>query len=396
MTSRPGNLTPPPPASVESLTFADLLRVFIEHRKLLWIGTLAGLVIGVVYVAFVGALYRSEAVLNLRYISFAEYKRYSPALADRERFLEYTAKSKRFSDSELNTIRGAIAGSEGLGKWTHPLFTITKADVKDAAETPKDANQFTGVIIDVGLNSGELANKLVIACGNYVRDFVVEGKIYDLVLPGLARAVAELTSRQVDILRSNFDLERLKRRRTELQAIADRYRSAERETQQRQVISTQDGGERYLSPVTQIIGVEAQIIEANSDVSGLERDVQRLTVLIDYYKDARKRLETAKLGEQLAAIQQAFVNLQNQKGLTTEAARDAAESIRGELEQLRSYNDDYLRMAATPSARSQLGSIVVWAPLLLATLIGFLLSALAAIVLAWWSRNRSAVIGLRA
>ena len=224
----------------------------------------------------------------------------------------------------------------------------------------------------------------------------MEGKIYDLVLPGLARAVAELTSRQVDILRSNFDLERLKRRRTELQAIADRYRSAERETQQRQVISTQDGGERYLSPVTQIIGVEAQIIEANSDVSGLERDVQRLTVLIDYYKDARKRLETAKLGEQLAAIQQAFVNLQNQKGLTTEAARDAAESIRGELEQLRSYNDDYLRMAATPSARSQLGSIVVWAPLLLATLIGFLLSALAAIVLAWWSRNRSAVIGLRA
>ena len=129
MTSRPGNLTPPPPASVESLTFADLLRVFIEHRKLLWIGTLAGLVIGVVYVAFVGALYRSEAVLNLRYISFAEYKRYSPALADRARFLEYTAKSKRFSDSELNTIRGAIAGSEGLGKWTHPLFTITKADV---------------------------------------------------------------------------------------------------------------------------------------------------------------------------------------------------------------------------------------------------------------------------
>ena len=76
--------------------------------------------------------------------------------------------------------------------------------------------------------------------------------------------------------------------------------------------------------------------------------------------------------------------------------RDAAESIRGELEQLRSYNDDYLRMAATPSARSQLGSIVVWAPLLLATLIGFLLSALAAIVLAWWGRNRSAVIGLRA
>ncbi|HEY3178816.1 MAG TPA: hypothetical protein VGL25_08045 [Casimicrobiaceae bacterium] len=396
MTSRPGNLTPPPPASVESLTFADLLRVFIEHRKLLWVGTLAGLVIGVVYVAFVGALYRSEAVLNLRYISFAEYKRYSSALADRDRFLEYAAKSNRFSDSEINTVRGAIAGSEALGKWIHPLFTITKADVKDAAETPKDANQFTGVTVDVSLNSRELADKLAIACGDYVHDFVMEGKIYDLILPGLATSVTDLTRKQVDILRSKFDLERLKQRRTELQAIAARYRSAERETQQRQVISTQDGGERYLSPVTQVIGVEAQIIEANSDLSGLERDVQRLTVLIDYYRDTRKRLESAKLGEQLAAIQQAFADLQKQKDLTTDAARDAAESIRGELEQLRSYNDDYLRMAGTPSARSQLRSIVVWAPLLLATLIGLLLSMLAAIVLAWWRRNASSVVGVRA
>jgi len=396
MTSRPGNLTPAASASVEPLTFADLLRVFIQHRKLLLIGTLAGLILGTAYVVFVGALYRSEAVMNLRYISFAEYKRYSPALADRTRFLEYSARTKRFSDQELNTIRGAIAGSEALGKWIHPLFTITKADVKEAAETPKDANQFTGVIIDVALNSDQLANNLVIVCGSYVRDFVVEGKIYDLILPGLAKAVTDLTGKQVDILRSKFDLERLKQRRTELQAVADRYRSAERETQQRQVISTQDGGERYLSPVTQVIGVEAQIIEANSDLSVLERDVQRLTVLIDYYKDARKRLETAKLGEQLAAIQQAFADLQRQKDLASEAARDAAESIRGELEQLSSYNNDYLRMAATPSARSQLGSIVVWAPLLLATLIGFLLSALTAIVLAWWGRNRSAVIGPRA
>jgi hypothetical protein len=396
MTSRPGNLTPAPSISVEFLTFADLLRIFIEHRTLLLVGTLAGLILGTAYVVFVGALYRSEAVMNLRYISFAEYKRYSPALADRGRFLEYAARTKRFSDQEINTIRVAIAGSEALWKWIHPLFTITKADVKDAAETPKDANQFTGVTIDIGLNSRDLANNLVIVCADYVRDFVVEGKIYDLVLPGLARAVADLTSKQVDILRTKFDLERLKQRRTELQAVADRYRNAERETQQRQVISTQDGGERYLSPVTQVIGVEAQIIEANSDLSGLERDVQRLTVLIDYYKDARKRLETAKPGEQLAAIQQAFADLQNQKAPTTEAARDATESIRGELEQLRSYNDDYLRIAATPSARSQLGSIFVWAPLLLATLIGFLLSALAAIVLAWWNRNRSAVIGPRA
>src|SRR5437868_5485887 len=95
MTSRPGNLAPATSASVEPLTFADLLRVFIQYRKLLLVGTLAGLILGAAYVVFVGALYRSESVMNLRYISFAEYKRYSPALADRGRFLEGGGRSDR-------------------------------------------------------------------------------------------------------------------------------------------------------------------------------------------------------------------------------------------------------------------------------------------------------------
>jgi hypothetical protein len=144
--------------------------------------------------------------------------------------------------------------------------------------------------------------------------------------------------------------------------------------------------------VTQVIGVEAQIVEANSDISGLQRDVDRLNVLISFYGDARIRLEKARLGDQLPAIEQAFADLPQKRDLSSESARDAVATIRGDLELLRAYNDDYLRLSAVPSSRSQLGSIAVWAPIILAALVGFLLSLLIAITLEWWRENRSAVM----
>jgi hypothetical protein len=392
MMSKLADETPAFPAADASLTFVDLLRTVIEHRKLIVVGTLLALSLGGAYVAFVGALYRGQAVLNLRNISFAEYKRYSPTLGDRERFLEFAARSKRFSDADLEKIRRAIAGPDAVSRWVHPLFTMTKSDVKDAAEIPKDANQFTGVDIDVSMNSRDLAESLVVISADYVRGFVMEGKVNDLVLPGLAKAVTESTRKRLDILRTRFDLERLKQRRAELQAIAKQYRGAEREVSQRQVISTQDGGERYLSPITQVIGVEAQIVEINSELSGLEREVQRLEVLVDFYKNVRKRLESARLGEQFAAVDLAYAELQKNKDLASEPESDAAGSIRVELEELRAYDSDFLRMVGKPSTQSQIRSLIVWAPLLLAALAGFLLSLFLAIMLAWWRRNRSAVV----
>lgn len=379
--------------STGSLTFADLLRVIIERRTMLLVGSLLGLVLSLLYVAFFGALYRSEAVLNLRYVSFAEYKRYSPALSDRAAFMDFAARSGQFSAPELDRIARAIGGADALNKWIRPLFTITKADVKEAAETPENANQFAGVTIDIAMNSRDLAQRLVIVCSNYVRDFVIAGKIYDLVLPGLATAVSDLVHKEIDILRSRFDLHRLEQRRSELQGVASRYRSAERESQQRQVISTQDGGERYLSPVTQIIGVEAQIVEANSDLAGLQRDTDRLAVLIAFYKDVRARLAVAKLGEQFAAMNLAFGELQKRGDANADATRDALETIRASVEQLRAYDADYLRLAAPPSSQSQIGSILVWAPIVLATLVAFLLALFIAIALEWWRRNRLVIVG---
>jgi hypothetical protein len=376
--------------TVESLTLAELIGVMLDHRRLLAIGILAGLLLGALYVWSSSPLFRSQGIFNLSYVSFAEYKRYSPALADRARFLDYAARNEKFSDSQLDATSHAIDGAEALNKWVHPVFTITKADIKDAAESPKDANQFSGVDIDISTNSRELGQKLLLACGEYVRDFIIEGKIDDLVLPGFTTSSAELMRAELDTLRANFDLDQLKRRRDEMKGIATRYPGAARESQ-REVISTQDGGERYLSPVMQVVGIEAQISETNSDLARLERDKDRLKTLIDFYKEARARIAAAKTGERFDAINDVYNTLRARKD-SNDAARDAIGTIGVELEQLRALRSDYMRFAGAPSTQSQFRSILVWSPLVLAPIVGLLLAMFFAIALEWWRRNRDAVL----
>ena len=375
--------------AVQALTVAELVSLVLQRRWLLVTGFLLGLVLAAIYVAFASPLYRTQSVFNLQYILFAEYKRYSPALTDRDRFIDYATRSEKFSGSELEKIRRLISGSDAVGKWIHPIFAITKTDIKDVAELPKDPNVFAGVEIDISLNSGELAQKLAVVCGNYVRDFILDGKIQDLVMPGVSSSSTELTRKELDIIRQTFDLEQLKRRRDELKSVANRYPGSSRETQ-RQVISTQEGGERYLSPVTQVIGVEAQIVEANADLGSLRRDTERLRALIEFYKQARTGIATAKTGEQLGLLKGLFNSMQAKTG-ASEAVRDAIGSIRVELDQLQALSTDYMRFAGVPSSQSQLRSVLVWSPLVLGPVIGLMLAMLLAIAVEWWRRNQAAI-----
>jgi hypothetical protein len=379
--------------SVESLSLAELIGVMLDRRRLLLGGAALGLLLGALYVWAFSPLYRSEGLFNLNYVSFADYKRYSPALSDRDRFLEYAARAEKFSEAQLDASRRAIGSSDALNKWVRPVFTITKTDIREAAESPKDANQFSGVYIDISTNSRELGQKLIVACGEYVRDFIIEGKIGDLVLPGLTTATTELMRADLDTLQANFDLDQLKRRRAEMTAVAGRYPSAARESP-REVISTQDGGERYLSPVIQIVGIEAQISEANSELARLARDKDRLKTLVEFYKQARTKIATTKTGEELVAINEILNTVQSRKDLN-DAGRDAVGTIGVELEQLRALRADYMRFAGAPSTQSQFRSILVWSPLVLAPIIGLLLAMLVAIVLEWWRRNRTTVLSVR-
>jgi hypothetical protein len=384
------NATADRPVSTESLSVAELIGVMLGHWRILLAGSLIGLLLAVVYVWQFSPLFRSRGIFNLQYISFAEYKRYSPALADRDRFLEYAARKHQFSDAQLESIRRAINGPDALNKWIHPVFTITKTDVKDVAETPRDAFQFTGVEIDIGLNSRELAQKLLLVCGDYVRDFVIEGRIFDLVVPSLTTSLVELQRKEIDILTENFELDQLKRRRDQLKGVANRYPGAAREVQH-QVVSTQEGGNRYLSPLTQVVGLEAQIIEGNSRLARMKRETDRLRTLINFYSEARARIVAGKTGDQLSALADIFEQLQKAPDANDEAVRDAIATIRVELDQLRALSSDYMRFAGAPSTQDQFRSISVWSPMILGPIVGLLLAILVAIVAEWWSRNRTEV-----
>jgi len=374
------------------LSLRDLVRLMWRRKILLGVGAAIGLACGVAYIPLLSAPFRNDAVLQLQAVTFQEYKRYSAALADETRFVAFATSTGQFSDGEIATVRADVRRMGTLDKWIRPLFTVTKVDVKDLPETPKDSSTFTGVEIDVELNSAELARKVALASGEYVRDFVVGGRIYDWVLPGVAENLALLSRADLAITRTNFELGQAGRRRAELAQLVDRFPNADR-ISQRQVISVQNGAEKFLPPVTQLIGVEAELVNLRSQMLYLQRDRERLKLLVDFFEQARDRIREARTGsEQLAALNKLFSAIEKLPASNGEAGREAIETIRVELNQLRGLHADMIRYLTAPAEYQRVRQIRVVSPLLLGLGIGLLGAIFFAIFADWWRRNRATIL----
>lgn len=51
----------------------------------------------------------------------------------------------------------------------------------------------------------------------------------------------------------------------------------------RQVLSVQKGGSRFLSPVTQLVGIESTLADLRRSPAQLERDSEKLSVRAEFF-----------------------------------------------------------------------------------------------------------------
>ena len=74
----------------------------------------------------------------------------------------------------------------------------------------------------------------------------------------------------------------------------------------RQLVSIQEGGSRFLAPVTQLVGIESTLADFRRDLAELERDREKLTARAEYF--SRCYSELAKIGEHGVIILAAQIN----------------------------------------------------------------------------------------
>src|SRR5436190_13055638 len=226
-------------AVVRTFSLADVAGAIWRRRLQVVAIAIAAIAVGATYLFTIGAKYRGEAFLRIAMVTLPDYKKYSTPLGDIDRFIAWLQQRGQFAAVDFDNISRRVRRGENPMTWMTPRFALTKSDVRDLAEIPKDTGAFLGIDITTDAPDPDVAVKLASAVASYLRDVLIEGRVRDLMLMRLVELETKAGKLGASIASSNNDLDVLEHKRNDLAKLRPRYAESSR-IDSRQVVSLEN------------------------------------------------------------------------------------------------------------------------------------------------------------
>lgn len=174
-----------------------------------------------------------------------------------------------------------------------PVLPFSRRDQKEFGDI-KDASATTmlGLELTADASTAAVAQDMVTMLAGYYINAVLRERMRAWTLAGKVDAQSQEKSVRADILRAELDIELYGRRADDMKAVLTRYPDAVR-MDSRQVVSVNpaEGGERYLSPLAQLVGAESAISQRREMIRRWQRELRQKAVLARFYADADALLD---------------------------------------------------------------------------------------------------------
>ena len=241
-------------------------------------------------------------------IELAAYKRVAASYdsaAQLGAYLEAAGLSSRPGAARL------LRQAENPNFWSRaavPVLPFSRRDQKEFGEI-KDASATTmlGLELTADARTETVAQDIVNLLAGYYINAVVRERIRAWTLAGKVDAQSLEKGVRADILRAELDIELYGRRADDMKAMLARYPDAAR-MDSRQVVSVNpsEGGERYLSPLAQLVGAESAVSQRREMIRRWQRELKQKSILAQFYANADalldREVEVTKLLAELKAL----------------------------------------------------------------------------------------------
>jgi LPS O-antigen subunit length determinant protein (WzzB/FepE family) len=315
---------------VDDINFSSIFAVLWKQRKLIIYGTLGATLLSLGISFLLPKVYRSEGFFQFgnatKIIAENEkltikktpitaappkktafigipvqlYKSNSPQFFNPNRFQFIAGQEKSFGDEELNKIRDKFKTATDINNWIKPVYAFAKEDAREFAQLPQDeSNAVLGLNLAYEADSPENAFAYVNFFGNYIRDCLLYVTLYNYIMDGYSSTVAGMNKIENEIIGVEFELLQNTNKMKDIRAILSNYpESAKMES--RQLVSVQEGGSRFLAPVTQLVGIESALADLRRDLAELQRTKDKLSLRAEYFsRSFNELIENVKQGEKL-------------------------------------------------------------------------------------------------
>lgn len=325
-------------SSVEEINFTKIFAIFWRQRKLIFFGTLAITLFAAALSFFIPKTYRSEAFYQLgnperKIVKNMEgkdligfpitlYKKSTPEIFNSNRLYLFAKERRFFSEKDLKKVKANFQTAADIEKWITPVFAFSKEDLLKMAKLPNGGpNLVLGLSLCYETDSPQKALNFVRFFGEFIRDCLLHAVLYNYIKDEYIKVISELSENENAGIDLQFLILQNVKKMLDIKTILTKYPEAKK-IDSGQVVSIQEGGFRFLTPITQLVGIESILADQRRELARLEREKEILHIRKEYFSKSNASLnQTDQCGEfifsQLKAIKSdVFKNKDFSKGPT--------------------------------------------------------------------------------
>ena len=336
--------------------------MFVAVAALLGAGTGAGLGYGLLL------KYKTEGVLSME-MGTSEYKRFSELANDAATARQYVTvfPPPDLKGVELERLIRTIA----LGGWHKPVPKVSRADAKELPdvllqlEQEREKNQEARVqqmerrlpvTVYLGLRLTHTAPEpqQVADIASWLGDYFKDVATREAVREQVSRWKAEnrqFSDRALERkLKFEFDIQQAQTRAAALKKIVAAYPDAARRDSQ-QVVDVRKDNEKFMSPLSQLVGAESEVIDIRERLQKLDREIEQQSFVKSLVLEADTAANNAQSGND-SVRQLSGVITESSKKVKTEAEREKLLSLAADLSQISARFLSQAQFVAKPSVPS--------------------------------------------
>jgi hypothetical protein len=313
-------------------------------------------------------------------MTIPDYRRTRASIASPANFNAF-AQRAGVTETIQRQVRTRLETEKGFAELIAPIYSQTRGEIRDVGETKLDRGE--PVVSALRVTFSAETPESAIAGAKAVAEYVQDTLLRDAILNELIQKVAEdrsiKLSAESESLERRFAIRQIEATIQDLKRVVQQYPSSTR-LDGRQVVSVQGGGDKYLSPIAQIVAAESRLSETRRELDQLARITRQADVALQFFGASQSLANDPMLSA--AEISSKLIELVQARLQAPEAKDDAAQArllaLLTWLSTLRSVYLDQTRLLAAPStpekpqslSRTQLGSSGALLGLFLALAVG--------------------------
>lgn len=318
-------MSPPDNAYDDEISLEELARTVFEFVAQTWrwmaLGAASfGLAAG--GFTLVSPKYESSGMLRTPGLSIDIWR-------DTTEILRSTSAREAFvslgPDTPAARFADAHFGSEAFWENQVKLTSLTRPkDPKELLGAEKQQGALNSLEIKASAPNPDEAHAGVLATGEFILDTLLWRHLRQLVQSTASSAETEKTQASIEsqFIKADEDIRKAQRRISELKAVLSNYPEARR-LESNTVVSIEGGGNRFMSPIAQIVALETAISDANE----LKRNADRLLIQAKWSGLMAQRIaglpEQHRTGQSLlTALETEVKNVFDGEGTLPQPARE--------------------------------------------------------------------------